>query len=167
MSDSNSNDFFRNPVLGHPAGLFVIFFTEMWYRFSYYVMRALLVCFLAFAFLCFFVCLLCWSFFFCRWILLELFVMMFIWLSLLRSVRFHFFSSPRFHRFFVRFLVIHSWCWSFNYLHEFVCRQLALFQLHQTATQAGRLNQVRFYVHLLCDFDTLSAGYHHWFKFKF
>ncbi|WP_035668466.1 peptide MFS transporter [Flavobacterium sp. 83] len=46
MSDSNSNDFFRNPVLGQPAGLFVIFFTEMWERFSYYGMRALLVLFL-------------------------------------------------------------------------------------------------------------------------
>jgi POT family proton-dependent oligopeptide transporter len=46
MADSNSNDFFKNPVLGHPAGLFVIFFTEMWERFSYYGMRALLVLFL-------------------------------------------------------------------------------------------------------------------------
>ncbi|MDG1673489.1 MAG: peptide MFS transporter, partial [Flavobacteriaceae bacterium] len=32
-------------VLGHPAGLFVLFFTEMWERFSYYGMRALLVMF--------------------------------------------------------------------------------------------------------------------------
>lgn len=30
-------------VFGHPAGLFVLFFTEMWERFSYYGMRALLV----------------------------------------------------------------------------------------------------------------------------
>jgi POT family proton-dependent oligopeptide transporter len=30
----------------HPAGLFVLFFTEMWERFSYYGMRALLVLFL-------------------------------------------------------------------------------------------------------------------------
>lgn len=29
--------------LGHPRGLFVLFFTEMWERFSYYGMRALLV----------------------------------------------------------------------------------------------------------------------------
>ena len=29
-------------VNGHPAGLFVLFFTEMWERFSYYGMRALL-----------------------------------------------------------------------------------------------------------------------------
>lgn len=33
-------------VMGHPAGLFVLFFTEMWERFSYYGMRALLVIFL-------------------------------------------------------------------------------------------------------------------------
>jgi POT family proton-dependent oligopeptide transporter len=33
-------------VQGHPAGLFVLFFTEMWERFSYYGMRALLVNFL-------------------------------------------------------------------------------------------------------------------------
>lgn len=40
------NDFFESKVLGHPAGLFVLFFTEMWERFSYYGMRALLVLFL-------------------------------------------------------------------------------------------------------------------------
>src|SRR5690625_17184 len=33
-------------VMGHPAGLLVLFFTEMWERFSYYGMRALLVIFL-------------------------------------------------------------------------------------------------------------------------
>ena len=38
-------DFFKDKVLGHPAGLFVLFFTEMWERFSYYGMRALLVLF--------------------------------------------------------------------------------------------------------------------------
>ncbi|WP_084395994.1 peptide MFS transporter [Henriciella aquimarina] len=32
--------------LGHPRGLFVLFFTEMWERFSYYGMRALLVLYL-------------------------------------------------------------------------------------------------------------------------
>ncbi|MCB0514515.1 MAG: peptide MFS transporter [Chitinophagales bacterium] len=37
---------FKTKVLGHPAGLFVLFFTEMWERFSYYGMRALLVIFL-------------------------------------------------------------------------------------------------------------------------
>ena len=36
----------QGTVLGHPSGLFVLFFTEMWERFSYYGMRALLVIFL-------------------------------------------------------------------------------------------------------------------------
>ncbi|MEP6260979.1 MAG: peptide MFS transporter [Gillisia sp.] len=43
---STNNDFFKSNVMGHPAGLFVLFFTEMWERFSYYGMRALLVLFL-------------------------------------------------------------------------------------------------------------------------
>lgn len=33
-------------VFGHPAGLFVLFFTEMWERFSFYGMRVLLINFL-------------------------------------------------------------------------------------------------------------------------
>ena len=33
----------QRTIMGHPAGLFVLFFTEMWERFSYYGMRALLV----------------------------------------------------------------------------------------------------------------------------
>ena len=33
-------------IFGHPASLFVLFFTEMWERFSYYGMRSLLVLFL-------------------------------------------------------------------------------------------------------------------------
>lgn len=33
----------ENTIFGHPRGLFVLFFTEMWERFSYYGMRALLV----------------------------------------------------------------------------------------------------------------------------
>ena len=33
----------QKTILGHPAGLFILFFTEMWERFSYYGMRALLV----------------------------------------------------------------------------------------------------------------------------
>lgn len=33
-------------LFGHPAGLFVLFFTEMWERFSYYGMRAILVLYL-------------------------------------------------------------------------------------------------------------------------
>ena len=38
-------DFFKSKVLGHPSGLFILFFTEMWERFSYYGMRALLIMF--------------------------------------------------------------------------------------------------------------------------
>ncbi len=41
-----SNDFSKPQILGHPVGLFVLFFTEMWERFSYYGMRALLILFL-------------------------------------------------------------------------------------------------------------------------
>ena len=33
-------------LFGHPYGLYVLFFTELWERFSYYGMRALLVLFL-------------------------------------------------------------------------------------------------------------------------
>lgn len=36
----------KSEVMGHPAGLFILFFTEMWERFSYYGMRAILVLFL-------------------------------------------------------------------------------------------------------------------------
>ena len=47
MSQTTSNpDFFESKVLGHPAGLFVLFFTEMWERFSFYGMRVLLILFL-------------------------------------------------------------------------------------------------------------------------
>lgn len=37
---------FDSQVLGHPSALFVLFFTEMWERFSFYGMRVLLVLFL-------------------------------------------------------------------------------------------------------------------------
>ncbi|HRN44559.1 MAG TPA: peptide MFS transporter, partial [Flavobacterium sp.] len=37
-------------VLGHPSGLFVLFFTEMWERFSFYGMRSLLILFLTASF---------------------------------------------------------------------------------------------------------------------
>ncbi len=40
MSNTLSN---QKELFGHPIGLFVLFFTEMWERFSYYGMRALLV----------------------------------------------------------------------------------------------------------------------------
>ncbi len=36
----------RDEVVGHPRGLFVLFYAEMWERFSYYGMRALLVLYL-------------------------------------------------------------------------------------------------------------------------
>lgn len=46
MTPNTTDQFFKNPVLGHPAGLFVLFFTEMWERFSFYGMRSLLILFL-------------------------------------------------------------------------------------------------------------------------
>ncbi len=48
MNTDTTDHFFdpKSSVLGHPSGLFVLFFTEMWERFSYYGMRALLVLFL-------------------------------------------------------------------------------------------------------------------------
>ena len=36
----------QRTILGHPVGLFILFFTEMWERFSYYGMRAILVLYL-------------------------------------------------------------------------------------------------------------------------
>ena len=39
-SDSALN---QKSLFGHPIGLYVLFFTEMWERFSYYGMRAILV----------------------------------------------------------------------------------------------------------------------------
>ncbi len=46
METRPKNSFFDQEVLGHPVGLFVLFFTEMWERFSYYGMRAILILFL-------------------------------------------------------------------------------------------------------------------------
>ena len=37
----------QREILGHPVGLFILFFTEMWERFSYYGMRGLLVLYIA------------------------------------------------------------------------------------------------------------------------
>ncbi|WP_299338673.1 peptide MFS transporter [uncultured Psychroserpens sp.] len=37
----------RKELFGHPVGLFVLFFTEMWERFSYYGMRGILVLYMA------------------------------------------------------------------------------------------------------------------------
>lgn len=44
--NTDIENLFKDKVIGHPAGLFVIFFTEMWERFSFYGMRILLVIFL-------------------------------------------------------------------------------------------------------------------------
>ena len=44
--NTDIENLFKDKVIGHPAGLFVLFFTEMWERFSFYGMRILLVLFL-------------------------------------------------------------------------------------------------------------------------
>jgi len=44
--NTDIENLFKDKVLGHPGGLFVLFFTEMWERFSFYGMRILLVLFL-------------------------------------------------------------------------------------------------------------------------
>ncbi|MBR9923116.1 MAG: peptide MFS transporter [Bacteroidetes bacterium] len=46
---TDTTHFFKSKVLGHPSALFVLFFTEMWERFSFYGMRVLLVNFLTMA----------------------------------------------------------------------------------------------------------------------
>ena len=45
IKENSTDQFFKSTFLGHPSGLFVLFFTEMWERFSFYGMRALLVMF--------------------------------------------------------------------------------------------------------------------------
>ena len=44
--NTDIENLFNDKVIGHPAGLFVIFFTEMWERFSFYGMKILLLLFL-------------------------------------------------------------------------------------------------------------------------
>ncbi len=46
MTSTKFDHLFKDSVLGHPAGLIVLFFTEMWERFSFYGMRVLLINFL-------------------------------------------------------------------------------------------------------------------------
>lgn len=46
MNTNISSDFYKSNVLGQRSGLFVLFFTEMWERFSFYGMRVLLIQFL-------------------------------------------------------------------------------------------------------------------------
>ncbi|SJN48780.1 peptide MFS transporter [Sphingobacterium faecium] len=46
FSEGTTSDFYKSNVLGQRSGLFVLFFTEMWERFSFYGMRVLLIQFL-------------------------------------------------------------------------------------------------------------------------
>ncbi len=46
MTASNAVPKDEKTILGHPRGLFILFFTEMWERFSYYGMRGLLIIYL-------------------------------------------------------------------------------------------------------------------------
>ena len=43
---ANTAEIKQKELFGHPVGLYVLFFTEMWERFSYYGMRAILVLYL-------------------------------------------------------------------------------------------------------------------------
>lgn len=46
MANTAQTEFYKSNVLGQRSGLFVLFFTEMWERFSFYGMRVLLIQFL-------------------------------------------------------------------------------------------------------------------------
>src|SRR6056297_1324116 len=46
MLDKESSTIDRGELWGHPKGLYILFFTELWERFSYYGMRAILVLYL-------------------------------------------------------------------------------------------------------------------------
>lgn len=46
MQSTSNKPAGETQIFGHPPGLFVLFFTEMWERFSYYGMRAILLLFL-------------------------------------------------------------------------------------------------------------------------
>lgn len=46
MTDTISAPSEEKTIFGHPRGLFILFFTEMWERFSYYGMRGLLIIYL-------------------------------------------------------------------------------------------------------------------------
>jgi len=45
--ENTANQVHQKELLGHPVGLFILFFTEMWERFSYYGMRGILVLYIA------------------------------------------------------------------------------------------------------------------------
>jgi len=46
MLEKESSTIQREELWGHPKGLYILFFTELWERFSYYGMRAILVLYL-------------------------------------------------------------------------------------------------------------------------
>ncbi len=46
MENQSTSEFTGGTAFGHPKGLMTLFFTEMWERFSYYGMRALLILFM-------------------------------------------------------------------------------------------------------------------------
>lgn len=46
MENQTTSEFSGGTAFGHPKGLMTLFFTEMWERFSYYGMRALLILFM-------------------------------------------------------------------------------------------------------------------------
>ena len=47
MADSVIKQAHQKELFGHPVGLYILFFTELWERFSYYGMRALLTLYIA------------------------------------------------------------------------------------------------------------------------
>ncbi len=47
MANATTESIKRKEILGHPVGLFILFFTEMWERFSYYGMRGILTLYVA------------------------------------------------------------------------------------------------------------------------
>ena len=47
MSDTTIKLPYQKELFGHPIGLYILFFTELWERFSYYGMRALLTLYIA------------------------------------------------------------------------------------------------------------------------
>lgn len=47
MSNQTASPIQHEEFLGHPKGLFILFFTEMWERFSYYGMRGILTLYIA------------------------------------------------------------------------------------------------------------------------
>ena len=51
MTTANVSRGQQESLFGHPVGLYTLFFAEMWERFSYYGMRALLVLYMIKGFL--------------------------------------------------------------------------------------------------------------------